>query len=61
MTFVVEIEGPDGSKAVKEYYATSTYELVYVVAYDLRDYPDFQVTTAWHKEEPARRVHIGTN
>ena len=58
MTYVVEIENPVGATAIKEYEATSPYDLVFVVKHDLTPYPDFRVVGAWHKDQPDRFVHI---
>jgi hypothetical protein len=58
MLYVVEIQSREGDKAVKEYEATSSYELVFVVAFDLKPYPDFKVVNAWQKADPAKIIHI---
>jgi hypothetical protein len=42
MTYVVEIEDKYGRRAVKEYDASSAYDLVGMVRYELKPYPEFK-------------------
>jgi hypothetical protein len=58
MTYVVEIEDKDGKRAIKEYDASSPYDLVGRVRYDLIPYPDFRPVGAWHKEQPEKVVYL---
>jgi hypothetical protein len=58
MEYVVQIADAGGHVAVKEYEANSPYELVSVVRYDLKSYPNFRVLNAWRKGEPDRAVYL---
>jgi hypothetical protein len=58
MTYVVEIEDTLGKRALKEYEASSPYELVGVVRYELEGYPHVRAVGAWHKEHPAKVVYL---
>ena len=58
MTYVVEIEDKDGRRAIKEYEASSSYELVGRLRYELRPYPDFRPVGAWCKEQPQRAIYL---
>jgi len=58
MTYVVEIEDQTGRRAVKEYEASSAYELVGVVRHELDPYPGFRPVGAWHKEQPEKIVYL---
>ena len=58
MTYVVEIEDKDGRRAIKEYEANSSYDLVGRLRHELRSYPDFRAVKAWCKEQPQKVVHL---
>ena len=58
MTYVVEIEDKHGRRAVKEYEASSSYDLVGRVRYELQPYPDFKPVAAWRKERPEKAVYL---
>ena len=58
MTYVVEIEDQHGRRAVKEYDASSPYDLVGRVRYELKPYPDFKPVAAWCKEQPEKAVYL---
>jgi hypothetical protein len=60
MEYVCEIESGAGERAVKEYDASSAYELNFVVRHDLRQYPAFRVVRASPKTDPGRQVFITT-
>jgi hypothetical protein len=44
MIYVVEIQGPSGGKATKEYEASSMRGALRFVELDLRPHPQFQIT-----------------
>jgi hypothetical protein len=44
MIFVVDIVGPSGGKATKEYEASSVNAAVRLAQLELRDYPKYQIT-----------------
>jgi hypothetical protein len=58
MMYVVEIESRAGARAMKEYEASSAYELNFVVKHELAAYPTFQVVQAWEKGPTNRPVFI---
>jgi hypothetical protein len=58
MTYVVEIEDKHGHRAIKEYEASSSYDLVGRLRYELKPYPDFKPVGAWCKEEPQRAIYL---
>jgi hypothetical protein len=58
MTYVVEIEDQHGRRAIKEYDASSSYELVGRLRYDLKRYPEFKPVAAWCKEQPEKAVYL---
>jgi hypothetical protein len=58
MTYVVEIEDKHGHRAIKEYEASSPYDLVGRVRYELKPYPDFKPVGAWCKDQPQRTVYL---
>ena len=58
MTYVVEIEDKQGNRAVKEYEASSPYDLVGVVRHELEPYPHVRPVAAWHKGQPEKVVHL---
>jgi hypothetical protein len=58
MTYVVEIEDRHGRRAVKEYEASSSYDLLGRVRYELTPYPDFKPVAAWCKEQPEKAVYL---
>ena len=58
MTYVVEIEDQAGRRAIKEYEATSAYDLVNLVRYELDPHPDLRPIGAWHKEQPDKVVYL---
>jgi hypothetical protein len=58
MTYVVEIEDKHGRRAVKEYDASSAYDLVGRVRYELMPYPEFRPVSAWCKEQPGKAVYL---
>jgi hypothetical protein len=58
MTYVVEIEDKHGRRAIKEYEASSPYDLVGRVRYELKPYPDFRPVGAWSKDQPEKVVHL---
>ena len=58
MTYVVEIEDQHGRRAIKEYDASSSYDLVGRVRYELKPYPDFRPVAAWCKERPEKPVYL---
>ena len=58
MTYVVEIEDGHGRRAVKEYDASSPYDLLGRVRYELTQYPDLRPVAAWCKEQPEKAVYL---
>jgi len=58
MTYVVEIEDKHGRRTIKEYEASSPYDLVGRVRYELKPYPDFKPVGAWCKDQPQKAVHL---
>ena len=58
MTYVVEIEDQHGRRAIKEYDASSSYDLVGRVRYELKPYPGFKPVAAWCKEQPEKPVYL---
>jgi hypothetical protein len=58
MTYVVEIEDRYGRRAVKEYEASSPYDLVGRVRYELKAYPGFKPIGGWCKEQPEKVVYL---
>jgi hypothetical protein len=58
MIYVVEVEDKHGRRAVKEYEASSPYDLVGRVRYELKPYPDFTPVAAWYKEQPEKAVYL---
>jgi len=56
MIYVVEIQGPHGAKATKEYDARSPRELMTMVQRDLRAYPQVWFMGAWEKGRPGRSI-----
>jgi hypothetical protein len=56
MIYVVEIEGPTGGKASKEYDAPSMRAAVRAVERELSSYPKFRVIDIWAQGE--REPHI---
>jgi hypothetical protein len=58
MNYVVEIEDQHGRRAIKEYEATSSYDLVGRLRYELKPYPDFKPVGAWCKDQPQRTIYL---
>jgi hypothetical protein len=58
MNFVVEIEDQHGHRAVKEYEASSSYDLVGRLRHELAPYPDFRPVGAWCKDQPEKIVYL---
>lgn len=58
MTRVFEIEDKYGRRAVKEYEASSPYDLVGRVRYELKSYPDLKPVAAWCKEQLEKAVYV---
>jgi hypothetical protein len=58
MTYVVEVEDKHGRRAVKEYDASSPYDLLGRVRYELTPYPDLRAVAAWCKAQPERAVYL---
>jgi hypothetical protein len=58
MTYVVEIEDQHGRRAVKGYDASSSYNLVGRIRYELKSYPEFKPVAAWCKEQPEKAVYL---
>ena len=58
MTYVVEIEDKNGCRAIKEYEASSAYDLANVVTHELRAYPGFKAVGAWQKSAPGKQVYF---
>jgi len=58
MTYMVEIEDKRGKRAIKEYDAGSSYELLGLVRHELTHYPDFRPVGAWRKDQPEKVVYL---
>jgi len=58
MTYVVEIEDQHGRRAIKEYEASSPYDLVGRLRYELEPYPEFKPVAAWCKDQPQKAVYL---
>jgi hypothetical protein len=56
MIYVVEIEGPQGGKATKEYEASSVRAALVAAERELRNYPGcqvFDIRAKWNRREAA--------
>jgi hypothetical protein len=58
MTYMVDIEDKYGHRAIKEYAASSPYDLVGRVRYELKPYPEFKPVAAWCKDKPQKAVYL---
>jgi hypothetical protein len=58
MIFVVDIVGPSGGKATKEYEASSVNAAVRLAQLELRDYPKCQITSVRLKRDQAIYVEL---
>jgi len=58
MTYVVEIEDKHGRRAIKEYEASSPYDLVARLRHELKPYPGFRPVGAWSKDQPEQVVYL---
>jgi hypothetical protein len=58
MIYVVDIVGPRGGKASKEYEALSINGAVRLAKLELRDYPQYQVTDIRLKRDWDMRVEL---
>jgi hypothetical protein len=51
MIYIVEIKGPGGNRAIKDYEASSMRAAVRVAELELRGYPQFTITDIWLRSE----------
>ena len=58
MTYVVEIEDQHGRRAIKEYEASSPYDLLGRLRHELKPYPDCRPVGAWYKDQPEKPVYL---
>lgn len=58
MNYIVEIEDKHGRRAIKEYEASSPYDLAGRVRYELEAYPECKPVAAWYKEQPEKAVYL---
>jgi hypothetical protein len=52
------MEDRHGRRAVKEYEASSSYDLVGRIRYELKAYPEFKPVAAWCKQQPEKVVYL---